>query len=147
MNEDFDPYIVWYRNYATLVGRPMWAGWTYHTRHKTKCGTVAKFQVHRWPSYGAGTVAKFQVHRWPSYGAGTVAKFQVHRWPSYGAVTTCNIIRICRLCEKKERSTSQASLCKLTCKNINLLTPNVNYSSHTTPLTSKVAFYIFIQQI
>jgi len=30
---------------------------------------------------------------------------------------------------------------------LNLLTPNVNYSGHTTPLTSKVAFYIFIQQI
>jgi len=27
----------------------------------------------------------------------------------------------------------------------NLLTPNVNYSGHTAPLTSKVAFYIFIQ--
>jgi len=27
------------------------------------------------------------------------------------------------------------------------LTPNVNYSDHTAPLTSKVAFYIFIQQI
>jgi len=30
---------------------------------------------------------------------------------------------------------------------INLLTPNVNYSGLTAPLTSKVAFYIFIQQI
>jgi len=30
---------------------------------------------------------------------------------------------------------------------INLLTPNVNYSGRTTPLTSKVAFYIFIQKI
>jgi len=29
----------------------------------------------------------------------------------------------------------------------NLLTPNVNYSGHTAPLTAKVAFYIFIQQI
>jgi len=29
----------------------------------------------------------------------------------------------------------------------NLLTPNVNYSGRTVPLTSKVAFYIFIQQI
>ena len=29
----------------------------------------------------------------------------------------------------------------------NLLTPNVNYSGPTAPLTSKVAFYIFIQQI
>jgi len=30
---------------------------------------------------------------------------------------------------------------------INLLTPNVNFSGRTAPLTSKVAFYIFIQQI
>jgi len=30
---------------------------------------------------------------------------------------------------------------------INLLTPNVNYSGRTAPLTSKVAFHIFIQQI
>jgi len=30
---------------------------------------------------------------------------------------------------------------------INLMTPNVNYSGRTAPLTSKVAFYIFIQQI
>jgi len=29
----------------------------------------------------------------------------------------------------------------------NLLTPNVNYSGLTAPLTSKVAFYIVIQQI
>ena len=28
-----------------------------------------------------------------------------------------------------------------------LLTPNVNYSGRTAPLTSKVAFHIFIQQI
>jgi len=31
--------------------------------------------------------------------------------------------------------------------NINLLTPNVNYSGRTAPLTSEVSFYIFIQQI
>jgi len=30
---------------------------------------------------------------------------------------------------------------------VNLLTPNVNCSGRTAPLTSKVAFYIFIQQI
>ena len=30
---------------------------------------------------------------------------------------------------------------------LNLLTPNVNYSCRTAPLTCKVAFYIFIQQI
>jgi len=29
----------------------------------------------------------------------------------------------------------------------NVLTPNVNYSGRTAPLNSKVAFYIFIQQI
>jgi len=37
-------------------------------------------------------------------------------------------------------------LCVL-CNYINLLTPNVNYRGHTAPLTFKVAFYIFIQQI
>ena len=31
--------------------------------------------------------------------------------------------------------------------NVNLLTPNVNYSGRTATLTYKVAFYIFIQQI
>jgi len=31
--------------------------------------------------------------------------------------------------------------------NINLLTPNVDYSGRTAPLTSKVAFYVFIQQM
>jgi len=35
----------------------------------------------------------------------------------------------------------------LTPRVVNLLTPNVNYSGRTAPLTSKVAFYIFIQQI
>ena len=30
---------------------------------------------------------------------------------------------------------------------LNLLTPNVKYSGRTAPLTSRVAFYIFIQQI
>ena len=30
---------------------------------------------------------------------------------------------------------------------LNLLAPNVNYSGRTAPLTSKVAFYIFIQHI
>ena len=30
--------------------------------------------------------------------------------------------------------------------NVNLLTPNVNYSGRTAPLTSKDVFYIFIQQ-
>ena len=32
-------------------------------------------------------------------------------------------------------------------QHLNLLTPNVNYSGRTAPLTSEVAFYIFIQQI
>jgi len=30
---------------------------------------------------------------------------------------------------------------------VNLLTPSINYSGRTAPLTSKVAFYIFTQQI
>jgi len=36
---------------------------------------------------------------------------------------------------------------KVGVKQINLLTPNVDYSGRTAPLTSNVAFYIFIQQI
>jgi len=32
-------------------------------------------------------------------------------------------------------------------ESLNLLMPNVNYSGRTAPLTSKVVFYIFIQQI
>jgi len=49
---------------------------------------------------------------------------------------------------------SQSSCCQkdgshllLLCSVLNLLTPNVNYSGRTAPLTTKVAFYIFIQQI
>jgi len=41
----------------------------------------------------------------------------------------------------------QSAAHKVACNYINLLMPNVNYSGCTTPLTSKVAFYIFIQQI
>jgi len=38
--------------------------------------------------------------------------------------------------------------CKISlCLSLTLLTSNVNYSGRTAPLTSKVAFYIFIQQI
>jgi len=47
-------------------------------------------------------------------------------------------------------STNQAKFAQIlgTVNNtFNLLTPNVNYSGRTAPLTSKVAFYIFIQQI
>ena len=36
---------------------------------------------------------------------------------------------------------------KLVTTEFNLQTPNVNYIGRTAPLTSKVAFYIFIQQI
>ena len=36
---------------------------------------------------------------------------------------------------------------KLHNEELNLLIPNVNYSGCTTLLTSKVAFYIFIQQV
>ena len=40
-------------------------------------------------------------------------------------------------------------ICKLRVNRncLNLLTPNVNYSGRTAPLTSKDTFYIFIQQI
>ena len=46
-----------------------------------------------------------------------------------------------RCCDTIEKSQAPVDGC------INLLTPNVNYSGRTAPLTSKVAFYIFIQQI
>jgi len=36
---------------------------------------------------------------------------------------------------------------ELLTSDIKLLTPNVNYSGRTAPLTTKVSFYIFIQQI
>ena len=39
------------------------------------------------------------------------------------------------------------SICLSDYRSFNLLMPNVNYSGRTSPLTSKVAFYIFIQQI
>jgi len=42
---------------------------------------------------------------------------------------------------------SSAATYSLQSSFINLLTPNVNYNGRTAPLTSKVAFYIFIQQI
>jgi len=38
-------------------------------------------------------------------------------------------------------------LCTVPTLHINFLTPNVNYSGRTALLTSKVAFYIVIQQI
>jgi len=50
--------------------------------------------------------------------------------------------RTFRYCQNLMYSPSEApAIC------LNLLTPNVNYSGRTAPLTSKVAFYIFIQQI
>ena len=52
------------------------------------------------------------------------------------------------VCTAQTRGAPHIYLC--TCwiiKCFNLLTPNVNYSGRTAPLTSKVAFYIFIQQI
>ena len=46
----------------------------------------------------------------------------------------------------------KVSVCEIlgeipTAEFLNLLQPNVNYSGRIAPLTSKVAFYIFIQQI
>jgi len=51
----------------------------------------------------------------------------------------CIIRRILTL---KYNSVTLSDVC-----NFNLFTSNVNYSGRTAPLTSKVAFYIFIQQI
>jgi len=42
------------------------------------------------------------------------------------------------------RTTSSESVSPMS---FNLLAPNVNYSGRTAPLTSKVAFYTFIQQM
>ena len=49
------------------------------------------------------------------------------------------------ICQKRPPSVQNVRLTCYFC--INLLKPNVNYSGRTAPLTSKVAFYIFIQQI
>jgi len=69
-----------------------------------------------------------------------------------GEQTTRHILFDCELLEQ-ERYKPKAEI--LRSENwpvnkdtlINLLKPNVNYSGRTAPLTSKVAFYIFIQQI
>ena len=52
-----------------------------------------------------------------------------------------------KLFVKSEYSLIKSYLIRQTKNTINILTPNVNYSGRTAPLTSKVAFYIFIQQI
>ena len=49
-------------------------------------------------------------------------------------------------CDGASAETKFGPLAKRTSP-FNLLTPNVNYSGRTAPLTSKVAFHIFIQQI
>ena len=48
-------------------------------------------------------------------------------------------MRFCFIFDKSEEG-----ICGST---FNLLTPNVNYSGRTAPLTSKVPFYIFIKKI
>ena len=47
------------------------------------------------------------------------------------------------------RWSSDSAVCRYAQQSVmfNFLTPNVNYSGRTAPLTPKVAFYIFIQQI
>jgi len=54
---------------------------------------------------------------------------------------------VCRNQPHIEDYTNMKGECIHTLLFINLLTPNVNYSGRIAPLTSKVAFYIFIQQI
>jgi len=51
------------------------------------------------------------------------------------------------VCVRKLEGKSRIERSRRRWENINLLTPNVNYSGLTAPLTSKIAFYIFIQQI
>ena len=58
----------------------------------------------------------------------------------FHALCICTVI--------KQVCTDRGSLnCTRRLQIINLQTPNVTYSCRTAPLTSKVAFYIFIQQI
>ena len=52
-------------------------------------------------------------------------------------------INKCKSAYWKERSQNRADWDK----SIDPLTPNVNYSGRTAPLTYKVAFYVFIKQI
>ena len=55
---------------------------------------------------------------------------------------------ICQNCEQKSVTFSCRNLYLFRDKRfINPLTPNDPYGGRTAPLTSKVAFYIFIQQI
>ena len=52
-----------------------------------------------------------------------------------------------QLCDVYGEHAMSSSMVRRWVRLFNLLTPNVNYSGRTAPLTSKVAFYIFIQQI
>jgi len=58
-------------------------------------------------------------------------------------------VQYCRHAASTRTSAMQQlpALSETSLVSINLLTPNVNYSGRTAPLTSEVAFYIFIQQI
>jgi len=46
-----------------------------------------------------------------------------------------------------QNALTETALCQPVRTHVNLLTSNVNYSGRSAPLTSKVALYIFIQQI
>jgi len=50
-------------------------------------------------------------------------------------------------CVSQNKHNEMASIKKYNSSYVNLQTPNVNYSWRTAPLTSKIAFYIFIQKI
>ena len=69
--------------------------------------------------------------------------------PPTGATDRQNILLICDKSVTTQNLTFASSWYrkKRLQMRFNLLTPNVNYSGRTAPLTSKVAFYIFIQQI
>jgi len=68
-------------------------------------------------------------------GTGHEMQWRIFRAPGAHKVPECRTAK------------SQMEPGRVAVQEINLLTPNVNCSGRTAPLTSKVAFYIFIQQI
>ena len=88
--------------------------------------------------------------RWRTGGElkGTLANRVGSQYPSHYLETRCIQHYYCWCAHLGcQQSTELMPPPTFTPGRFNLLTPNVNYSWRTAPLTSKVAFYIFIQQI